>query len=169
MIGFSLGGIFTSEVTAHMRDTVTAVCNWCGGIPSPRKWMDDDLRATTLLLRPDLGGAGRKMPVFLLTASKDINKVEVDGAREEYTKHGWPTTYECQEGADTRMNDSSRPSSSPHVQVENTQSMTTNSRTFGTFWPSTLCRSFSARFEIRSDEMDRPWECKSKYFLQNEL
>eukprot|EP01122_Echinamoeba_exundans_P010907 TRINITY_DN4189_c0_g1_i2.p1 TRINITY_DN4189_c0_g1~~TRINITY_DN4189_c0_g1_i2.p1 ORF type:complete len:297 (-),score=22.91 TRINITY_DN4189_c0_g1_i2:90-980(-) len=98
VVGFSLGGIFTAEVSVSLRDSVAAVCNWCGGIPTPRKWMDESLKTLTLGMRPDLCGPGRKMPVYLLTAEKDINRVEVDGAKSEYEKANWPIRYECQPG-----------------------------------------------------------------------
>jgi poly(3-hydroxybutyrate) depolymerase len=103
IVGFSLGGIFTAEVSVSLRDSVAAVCNWCGGIPTPRKWMDESLKTMTLGMRPDLCGHGRKMPVYLLTAEKDINRIEVDGAKLEYQKANWPIRYECQPGSDATL------------------------------------------------------------------
>lgn len=60
--------------------------------------MDAALSDTALRMRPDLSVPSRKMPVYLITAEKDINKVEVDGAKLEYEKHAWPIIYENQPG-----------------------------------------------------------------------
>jgi hypothetical protein len=65
--------------------------------------MDESLKTMTLGMRPDLCGHGRKMPVYLLTAEKDINRIEVDGAKLEYQKANWPIRYECQPGSDATL------------------------------------------------------------------
>jgi len=96
--GFSLGGIFTSDVAVHLGNRVAACCNWCGGIAAPKSWMNAEQRAIVKEMQPEFHLAERMPPIYLLSCENDTNRPECEVAKEEYEKLGWPMKYECPPG-----------------------------------------------------------------------
>jgi len=105
-VGFSLGGVCCSDMAYYLSHRYAAVCNWCGGIATPREHYSEVMTELCYSLRPKLAEfpkSKRKTPMMIITADRDINRPECLAAKGEFEKYDWPITFIDQVGREHKV------------------------------------------------------------------
>lgn len=88
MIGYSNGGLFTSNVATAMPEYFTAICNFMGGYQMNTKGV----------LHPKYA-KGSHLPVYIITGTEDAQRKYCEEAKNLMEGAGFPVKFEVMEGA----------------------------------------------------------------------